>query len=419
MRGRAKVRPFGLQINPGEPMIGQSLRSGLPRLARLLAALAIAVAVALPLPVSPFVTDARAQEVRERRSIIDMLFRGDRPRVRTKRPAAVVKIKRKKRKSQAVASNPAVAGAEIQIAKLPDARKVLVIGDFMAAALSDGLTMAAAGDPGIVIEKGTDGSSGLVRSDHLDWPVTLKLQIDKSKPSLIVIMLGSNDRQQMTVGGRKEKFRSDAWNSEYEKRIGALIQVASDSKIPFIWTGLPSFQAPSLSADAATLNSLYRTKAEMAGGVFIDIWDGFADEDGKFIASGSDVNGQPVRLRGSDGLSLTKAGKRKMAFYLEKDLRRLIGVDPAGDGLVKLDATNLLPDAIATAPVFTNILTVPPVSLADPELDGTNVLLDTGLLPKTSGKSPRDLLIEKGETEQAPEGRVDDFSWKPAAKPAD
>jgi len=391
-------------------------RSSRYLLVRLSIAFLLALVVCLPLPASPFVNDAKAQQVRERRSIIDLLFRGDRPRVITKRPA-VVRIKRKKPRPQTIASDPAVTGAEVEVTKLPDAKKVLVIGDFMATALADGLTMATSADTDIVIEKGTDGSSGLVRSDHLDWPVALKLQIDKIHPSLIVIMLGSNDRQQMSVDGTKQKFRSEAWNSEYERRINALIKVATENKIPFIWTGLPSFQSPSLSADAATLNSLYRAKAEMAGGVFIDIWDGFADEEGKFVASGSDVNGQPVRLRGSDGLSLTKAGKRKMAFYLEKDLRRLTGTDAIAE-LIRLDASNLPLDTKVTTPAITNILTVPPISLADPELDGTATLLDTGLMPKTNGISPRDLLIEKGETEAAPEGRVDDFRWKPAAKPA-
>lgn len=394
-------------------MSGRPLRHVLVRLSMTLL---LAVAIALPLPVSPFVGTASAQQVRERRSIIDLLFGSSRPRVVRKRPD-VVQIKRPKRVKPAPDGNPTVTATEPAITKQPNARKVLVIGDFMASALSDGLTMATANDADIVIEKGTDGSSGLVRTDHLDWPVTLKLQIDKYKPALVVIMLGSNDRQQMSVNGTKEKFRSEAWNNEYERRVAALIKTATDSKVPFIWTGLPSFQSPSLSADAATLNSLFRAKAEAAGGVFVDIWDGFADEEGKFVASGSDINGQPVRLRGSDGLSLTKAGKRKMAFYLEKDLRRLTGTDEIAE-LIRLDASNLPLNANTTAPVVTNILTVPPVSLADPELDGASQLLDTGLMPKASGKTPRDLLIEKGETAEAPQGRVDDFKWKAADKPA-
>eukprot|EP01035_Chromulina_nebulosa_P057283 gene57283-78489_t len=233
-------------------------------------------------------------------------------------------------------------------------------------------------------------------------------------------MLGANDRQAINVGGQKEKFRSEDWTNEYERRIAALVAVANNNKIPFLWTGLPSFKSPALSTDAATLNSLYREKVEQAGGTFIDIWDGFADEEGKFIASGSDLNGQPVRLRGSDGLSLTKAGKRKMAFYLENDMRRLIGTNAATLETLTLGdtVTTPLPDPKVAIPAYTDIVSVPPVSLADPELDGTTQLLDVGLLPKTTGKSPRDLLIEKGETEDAPDGRIDDFRWKPATKPA-
>jgi hypothetical protein len=258
---------------------------------------------------------AQAQEVRERRSIIDMIFGGRKKRV-TKSKTSVTRVKRPRRKKPTSVSDPAITGAEVEVAKQPDAKKVLVVGDFMASALADGLIVAFASDPGIIIEKKTDGSSGLVRDDHLNWPQTLTTYIGEVKPAMVVIMLGANDRQQMVVNGKREKFQTDPWKAEYEKRVDAVLAVARQNKIPFVWTGLPAFSSPSLSADAATLNNYYRAKAEFAGGEFIDIWDGFADENGKFIASGSDINGQPVRLRGSDGLSLTKAGKRKIAFYV-------------------------------------------------------------------------------------------------------
>ena len=67
-------------------------------------------------------------------------------------------------------------------------------------------------------------------------------------------------------------------------------------------------------------NDIYRTAAESAGGEFVDIWDGFVDENGAFVDNGPDMNGQPVRLRGADGINLSKAGKRKIAFYAEKPL---------------------------------------------------------------------------------------------------
>lgn len=384
---------------------------------RLLLALLVTFAIALPTMVVFGADQANAQEVRERRSIIDLLFRGGRPSKQIKRPRAAQQKKKRKAKTATARNDSSMVNIETVVQKLPDAKKILVIGDFMASALADGLTMAVENDAGIVVAKGADGSSGLVRTDHLDWPSTLQTRIGELKPALIVIMLGANDRQQMTVAGTKEKFRSDAWNAEYEQRVAALIAVITDQKLPFIWTGLPAFQSPSLSADAATFNSFYRGKVEKAGGTFVDIWDGFADENGKFIASGSDVNGQPVRLRGSDGLSLTKAGKRKMAFYLEKDLRRLLGAD-ALPGLAQLDASALPLDDAEKPPAIANITSMPPISFSDPELDGSSALLGSNLLPKTTGLTPRDLLIVKGETVEAPEGRIDDYSWKAAAKPA-
>ncbi|MBL0372499.1 DUF459 domain-containing protein [Rhizobium sp. KVB221] len=384
---------------------------------RLLLSAFIALVLAIPLPVVYSTNIAHAQEVRPRRSIIDFIFGTRRRKPQVMRPVAEPPRKKRPHKSVVRAGSSIVKVEPPTIQKRPDAKKVLVVGDFMASALADGLTAAVEEDPGLAIEKGADGSSGLVRTDHLDWPTTLEAKIGELKPALVVIMIGANDRQQMSVAGKKEKFRSEAWNTEYEKRIEAFIGVTTKNKIPLIWTGLPAFQSPSLSADAATLNNLYRSKVEMAGGTFIDIWDGFADENGKFIASGSDVNGQPVRLRGSDGLSLTKAGKRKMAFYLEKDIRRLTGNDEIAN-LIRLDSSNLPLEGITPQSTITKIERIAPISFLDPELDGSKALLDSNLVPKTSGISPRDLLIEKGETGPAPEGRVDDFQWKKAEKPA-
>ena len=40
----------------------------------------------------------------------------------------------------------------------------------------------------------------------------------------------------------------------------------------------------------------------------MDIWDGFVDENGAYVSTGPDINGQPARLRAGDGINLTKAG---------------------------------------------------------------------------------------------------------------
>jgi hypothetical protein len=120
-----------------------------------------------------------------------------------------------------------------------------------------------------------------------------------------------------------------------------------------------------------------------------------------------------VRLRGSDGINFTKAGKRKLAFYVEKEIRRLLGDAAAGPGL-----QSDLKDLVVTAPPADDaeITKTQPISLADPALDGGTALLGGSAL-KGNGKSLRDKLVEKGETANAPLGRVDDFRLEKTATP--
>ena len=80
-----------------------------------------------------------------------------------------------------------------------------------------------------------------------------------------------------------------------------------------------------MTADMLAFNDFYKSAATANGGEFVDIWNGFVDENGNFITTGPDINGQVVRLRGSDGINLTRAGRRKVAFYAEKPLKKLLG----------------------------------------------------------------------------------------------
>ena len=286
---------------------------------------------------------AGAQERVERRSILQLLFgtpkrREIEPEPEFRKPRPVV---RKKKAAAAVAKTPEPAAIE----KLPDAKVVLVVGDFIAGSLGEGLVAAFETTPGIVVERQSNGSSGIVRDDYYSWPDSLPTLIAEKKPALIVISMGANDRQQMTVAGQKEKFRSEAWTKEYEARVARIATQARQGDRPLLWMGMPAFQSSALTADMTTLNTIYRAAVERTGGTFVDIWDGFVDESGKFVITGSDVNGQQVRLRGSDGVSMTKAGKRKMAFYVEKEIRRILGdamtIDgqkPGGEAVSKLGA---------------------------------------------------------------------------------
>jgi hypothetical protein len=356
---------------------------------------------------------AEAQELRyQRRSILDF-FLGRRYIDENPQPEMRGQPRRQQQQRRRPAAQKAVtpmrtapvAPAEPVVQKLDNAQKILIVGDFLAGGLGDGLTAAFETSPGVVIEARSNVSSGLVRDDYYNWPGELPKMIDELKPAMVVVMIGANDRQQMVTDAGKEKFRTDGWFTEYQRRVLAFGKEITSRKIPLLWVGLPAFESDSMTADAVQMNQLYRNQMESIGGEFVDIWDGFVDENGKFIVTGSDVNGQQVRLRTTDGINLTQAGRRKLAFYVEKPARRLLGTQASPD-LVRLDPGNLPALTLPTNPVEHT----QPISLSDPNLDGGAELLGASKTPPvTLTKSPRDLLVEQGEMAPAPAGRIDDY----------
>src|SRR5262249_21020563 len=139
---------------------------------------------------------------------------------------------------------------------------------------------------------------------------------DDDAPSLVVPESGR--------GGNVVEFRTERWEQIYTKRIDDTIAALKSKGVPVLWVGLPSIRGTRSTADAVYLNDLYRARAEKAGIVYVDIWDGFVDENGKFTYYGPDFEGQNRRLRSDDGVHFTKNGARKLAHYVEREIRRFM-----------------------------------------------------------------------------------------------
>src|SRR5262249_14466742 len=113
--------------------------------------------------------------------------------------------------------------------------------------------------------------------------------------------------EKATPGMRTYEFRTDEWAEQYTRRIAATIAAVMLAAVPVFWIGLPSIRGPKSTSEMLYLNDLYRTRAEKAGVNYIDIWDGFVDESGRFAVQGPDFEGQIRRLRVSDGVHFTKS----------------------------------------------------------------------------------------------------------------
>ncbi len=82
------------------------------------------------------------------------------------------------------------------------------------------------------------------------------------------------------------EFRDERWVELYTKKIEEMIGVLKSKGVPVLWVGLPAIRGPKATADMLFLDSLYRDAAGKAGITYVDVWDGFVDEAGRFLQQG-------------------------------------------------------------------------------------------------------------------------------------
>ena len=135
------------------------------------------------------------------------------------------------------------------------------------------------------------------------------------------------------------EFHDDRWVELYSKKIEEMIGVLKSKEVPVIWVGFPVVRGPKATADTLFLDSLYRDAAGKAGITYVDVWDGFVDEGGRFLQKGPDFEGQIRQLRSYDGVFFSKAGARKLAHYVEREIKRLFAARSAPIALPTEPAT--------------------------------------------------------------------------------
>jgi uncharacterized protein len=339
----------------------------------------------------------------------------------------------------------------------------------MADWLGYGLDETYADRPDIGVERKIRSYGGLIhydsRNDTLDWSQVTKDTLATETPSAIIIMLGLNDRVSLRdkaprpksgsqknadqknagqpaataqnspqdkavsppsdtegaspdlitatdpkrpVPGGSYDFHTDPWAALYSKRIDDMIAAAKVRGVPILWVGLPAIRGAKSTSDMAYLDELYRARAEKAGIVYVDIWDGFVDDKGNYAVGGPDFQGQTRRLRTGDGVHFTKAGAVKLASYVDLELRRLMT-----NHVVPVALPEEKPQAKPGAP-RPDVGPVLPLTAGVGETGG---LLGADGHPTQATPDPLAArLLSRGDPIASTPGRADDFSWpRPAS----
>jgi hypothetical protein len=320
------------------------------------------------------------------------------------------------------------------------------------------------------------------RGEYPDWAQAAREQIASQKPKFVLMMLGINDRRQLrettpaaprpaaaapkpaapaqtsvqaqgedaAAAAEQDKpaenkpqaaappppapaapaapaapvvrnldFHSDAWSEAYSRRIDETIAALKTSGVPVFWVGLPPLRGQKAAVDIPYLNDLYRGRADKAGIIYIDVWDGFVDEDGRFVQYGPDVEGQTRRLRSADGAYFTQAGAKKLAHYVQREIERWLNNRAAPAAVaIPVDPKEAAPketkeskaEAAKAAGPHARPLSGPAVPLTAERAIESDELLG-GAPRQTANDAMAAKVLVRGEPVPAPAGRADDFAW--------
>jgi len=357
---------------------------------------------------------------------------------------------------------------------------IVVIGDSMADWLAYGLEEVYADNPQIGIVRKVRLNSGLIhyepRNDTLEWSQAIKDILATARPSAVVVMLGLNDRVALRVpapareGAQHEgkqpaqaanqpaqpaqqgkdgkpavqpapeaapkpgeqpaaaeaqhpapagtyEFRTDQWARLYDKRIDDMIAALKSKGVPVLWVGLPAIRGPRATADMSYLDELYRQESDKAGITYVDIWDGFVDENGRYAVEGPDFEGQIRRLRSGDGIHFTKFGALKLAHLVDQELSRSMANPVAPVALPSPQASAPAKPG-AARPAIGPVLPLTAAGGGGGDVLGggdSGNLLGGGSHPApiaSEDPTAKNVLV-RGDPLSAPAGRADDFAWPP------
>jgi hypothetical protein len=202
--------------------------------------------------------------------------------------------------------------------------RLYVFGDSLGDGIWAGLYRAFKDDGNIDVIKKSRVSTGFVRTDYFDWNKRLSTILTTNKVHIAVIMVGANDMQPIRVKKSRKWYKvgTSEWRDIYAKRIDTFIKRLKKSKTAVYWVGLPIMRSAKYNNQMQVMNQIFRERAFINGVKFVDTWNGFADQFGRYSAYGPDLTGQVGRLRANDGVHFTIRGYRKLAHFVEREIRR-------------------------------------------------------------------------------------------------
>jgi hypothetical protein len=204
-----------------------------------------------------------------------------------------------------------------------DVYSIAVIGDDLAEGLWYGMQETFLSDARVQVLPKPIMLNGLMRPDHDEKVIALEEDLKRDPPAVAALMLGAWDRVSLrTSSGKRYPVGTPEWRAEYSQRADRLLKMLKRLNIAVYLVGLPNMRKFDANDDVQMMNEVLRERAYLNGMKYVDSYAGFLDENGGYSGWGPDLTGKTVKLRDGDGIYFTMAGNRKLAHFVERDLRR-------------------------------------------------------------------------------------------------
>ncbi len=221
------------------------------------------------------------------------------------------------------AQGPALSTSYVTPFPENDTYRLEVWGDVLAEGLLAGLAEQLADEPRISVQRRHRSMQSLMRANFDEDIGEIVSEVTRSNAHIVVVLTGFNDRVPLRLpNGRRAPVGSELWQQEYGQRVDRLMRAFKAQRIAVYWVGLPIMRRPDVNEDVQAINGVLRERAYAAGQKMIDVYAATGNQDGRYDAYGPDISGANRLLRQGDGITFTPAGNRKLAHFVERELKR-------------------------------------------------------------------------------------------------
>lgn len=206
-------------------------------------------------------------------------------------------------KDEQAAPAKATTTIAVRIPTEAEPLRVLVAGDSLVGWIAPALEQELPADDPVDVIDDWKGSTGLVRTDFFDWPAKLTADMAQHDPDVVVLGFGGNDTQGITLDdGSVLQLGTPAWATEYQRRIGEVLDIVEQPGRTVYWIGMPMTRSEPIEQLRPVLTKAIEAEfASRPWAHFIDTRDALAPE-GTFTSQLPGDDGQLVTTMAPDDI---------------------------------------------------------------------------------------------------------------------